>query len=293
MGAKLSKPSLDTIGGWLEGRITKIITGDADTPPAQVQEFSKPDEQTFGGFSTISSTTTSASPSPQPSVINLNVLPPHRTGSAMASSSPYAPYSQIDRASSAMDYTKRRASPGPRIASAGAATTTFSQSTSFGQAMHDYSPPTNGYQSNTDLLTPRPSMNHNEDDETGQDATWWGASSYDESSTAQTPTASSFLRVDDAALAPSSDGFISLMDNNTYSVAPSSPLRHSSRPAADEDDEEDLGFGNSRPGSRVQGSSAATQSEKPAQPAQKTEPPKLEPPSKLIYAYSMFMLYLF
>ncbi|KAF9464720.1 Sec23-binding domain of Sec16-domain-containing protein [Collybia nuda] len=231
MGAKLSKPSLDTIGGWLENRFTKIVTGDADTGTPPEEKSLKAEDRSFSGpfahYSTISSTTPSARSSPQPSFVNLNMLPPHRSGSAMASSSPYN-HPQIDRASSAMDYVKRKPSPGPRISSAGAVTTTFAGAPSFGQ---------------DSMATARPSL-HTEDDNPTQEATWWGSNPYDGNSTTQTPTASTFLRVDEGALTPSSDGFISLMDNDVYSIASKSPANSSSQHPVD--DEEDLGFGNTK-----------------------------------------------
>jgi hypothetical protein len=246
MGAKLSKPSLDTIGGWLENRFTKIVTGDADTAAPPEEEVIKTEERSFSGpfahYSTISSATPSARSSPQPSLVNLNVLPPPRSGSAMASSSPYT-HPQIDRASSAMDYVKRKPSPGPRISSAGAVTTTFTNAPSFGQALSNHRSP-DGYSPSADLVTPRPTLNSEEDDNPTQEATWWGSSAYDESSTTQTPTASTFLRVDKGALTPSTDGFVSLMDTNVYSVASKHSPTSTHQQSAD--DEDDLGFGNSK-----------------------------------------------
>lgn len=248
MGAKLSKPSLDTIGGWLENRFTKIVTGDADTTTPPEEEVIKAEDRSFAGpfahYSTISSATPSARSSPQPSFVNLNVLPPpQRSGSAMAASSSLYSHPQIDRASSAMDYVKRKPSPGPRISSAGAATTTFANTPSFGQALSNHRS-LNGYSPQDNIATARPPLNTEEDDNPTQEATWWGSSAYDESSTTQTPTASTFLRVDEGALTPSSDGFVSLMDNDIYSVASKASANGTFQQPAD--DEEDLGFGNSK-----------------------------------------------
>ncbi|KAG5638379.1 hypothetical protein H0H81_000390 [Sphagnurus paluster] len=245
-GAKLSKPSLDTIGGWLEGRFTKLVTGDVDTDKVPEEEVIKPDDSGFSGpfshYSTISSATPSARSSPVPSMVNLNVLPPARTGSAMAVAPTYT-YPHIDRASSAMDYVTRRPSPGPRIASANASTTSFASAPSFGQALnsqHSY----NGYSPSEDLVTPRPSAAA-DDESTGQEAHWWGGTTYAE----DTPTAATFLRVDGNTVPAdaSSNGFISLMDSPSYTVGPPAPLSASTQSSTQyEGEDEDLGFGNSK-----------------------------------------------
>ncbi|KAF8077931.1 Sec23-binding domain of Sec16-domain-containing protein [Lyophyllum atratum] len=224
-GAKLSKPSLDTIGGWLEGRFTKLVTGDADMEKTPEEDIIKPDNHGFSGpfshYSTISSTTPSARSSPQPTVVNLNVLPPARSGSAMASSSPYA-HPQIDRASSAMEYDPVSSLRMPP-------TTSFASAPSFGQALNGQH---NGYSPTDDLVTPRPSLTADESESTAQDATWWGGTAYAEGPATQTPTASSFLRVEENALqASTSSGRLCF------------PYGH--RILLDEEDE-DLGFGNSK-----------------------------------------------
>jgi COPII coat assembly protein SEC16 len=238
MGAKLSKPSLDTIGGWLEGRFTKLVTGDTDTPVLG-DEDGKTEDRSFAGpfshYSTISSNTPSARSSPQPSLVN--GLPPARSGSAMASSV-YHP--QIDRSSSAMDYVKPKTSPAPRVSSANPATSTFSHSTSFGQSFSNFGIP-NGYNASDDTITPRPA--EHDDENTKQDANWWSSSAYDGNSTTQTPTASTFLRVDGNTL-PSANGFISLMDNGPYS--PASLVNTAPGVPPELHDDEDLGFGNSK-----------------------------------------------
>jgi hypothetical protein len=248
IGAKMAKPSMDSIGNWLEGRFTKLITGDGDNSPTLPEEDNKTADKTFSGpfthYSTISSATNSPSPSPQPTTINSNVLPPpRRTGSAMAYPSPASSYVQIDRASSAMDYVRHKPSPvpAPRILSAGPGTTTFNQSPSFGQAVNAYTPTNNNY---SDTTSNRSGVTG--DSPSGQDAPWWG-STYSEESNSQTPTASTFLRSDEAVVSSSSSssGFISLMDDTAYSVAPPSPAP-SRLQSNDIQDEEDLGFGNSK-----------------------------------------------
>lgn len=232
MGGKLSKPSLDSIGGWLEGRFTKLVTGDSESMVSPEQEAAKASERGFVGpfshYSTISSTTTSTSPSPQPSVINTNTLP--RAGSAM-SNRPLSVPTPIDRAASAMDYTRHRHSPVQHItsasASAGPATTTFSESSSFTQI--------------SDITTTTGVSKTPRDSEGAQEVSWWSGLSYANSN--QTPTAATFVQVANTGVPPT-DGFISLMDNAPMVTA--APSGKNSYQENRGDDEEDLGFGNSK-----------------------------------------------
>ena len=251
MGGKMSKPSLDGIGGWLEGRLTKFIAGDSDSPQPNQHAFPQADQPgVFTHYSTISSTTTSASPSPQPTQINNNTFPgapPRRSGSAMASHSSVAvnAHTPIDRASSAMEYSRPLQPPTlQKVASAGPGTTTFAQSHSFGQAINGYGG-MNGHVSNYSNEAVSP---NDEERSRGQEATWWGSSSYGNDASSQTPTASTFLKVDEPAISTSTSGFISLMDDHSFSVSPS-PSAMSRQPSSstvEEEDEEDLGFGNSK-----------------------------------------------
>ncbi|OBZ75115.1 hypothetical protein A0H81_04209 [Grifola frondosa] len=77
IGSKMAKPSLDSIGNWLEGRFTKFIAGEGDTSSRHEDAtaihphgFTGP----FAHYSTISSTTTSAQPSP---IIHRLISPKH------------------------------------------------------------------------------------------------------------------------------------------------------------------------------------------------------------------------
>ncbi|KAH8833595.1 Sec23-binding domain of Sec16-domain-containing protein [Flagelloscypha sp. PMI_526] len=172
--SKLSKPSLDGVAGFFERGFTKLVTGDETA--TTVEEAETPATRAFAGpfahYSEISSTTTSQSPSPAPSLNSslstLNAPPLHS-------------YSQpglgIDRASSAVDYTRRgKSEPVHRISSANALTTTFSQASS--GAYQPYAP---------SLSSP---ANGSEDDaEGGQELSWWGSSS-----NMATPTASCFCK---------------------------------------------------------------------------------------------------
>ncbi|KAG6900882.1 hypothetical protein C0993_010000 [Termitomyces sp. T159_Od127] len=241
-GGKLGKPSLDSIGGWLEGRFTKLVTGDADLDNTPEEDVIKADEGGFIGpfshYSTISSTTSSARSSPQPSFTNLNALAPVRSGSAMGQSiSRTNP--QIDRASSAIDYTRPKPMPpAPRVASANPSTTSF---TTGGQR------PSNGYKPGDDLVTPRPSLVPEEDESIVQEVTWWAGTAYAEGPATATPT--TLMPVDEGTISASqsSDGFISLMDNTSYSIAPQTLSSQTSIQTLSnlDENEEDLGFGNS------------------------------------------------
>ncbi|KAK7020573.1 protein transport protein sec16 [Favolaschia claudopus] len=274
-------PSLDTIGRFLEGRFTKLVTGDADpgTPTVDHHKVNDTAAGPFSQYSTISSTTTSASPSPQPSLYNLNSQP-MRTGSAMGQQSGLRSQPSIDRASSAMDHVRRRPSPPshPRVASANASTTTFAQAPSFVQAYNNYSP--NPY--SPSMATPRPNSetvtsNEEEMGQDGQEVSWWGSSSYANDSANQTPMAATFVQVD-SEVTSSSEGFISLMDNATYTVKPAAAKSQADRPKSveDADEEDDLGFGNSKPKSQTE-KEGTVSSAAPAATAPPPERPDAKP----------------
>jgi len=154
---------------------------------------------------------------------------PQRTGSAQALR--HNPQVQIDRASSAMEYrpTYRKSSPAPRIASASAATTQFSQ-TNFNYGGYPYANDTtnSSYQQSSD-----------DDSRAGA---WWGSSSTGNSSVT-TPTVP--LLPNDRS-SPSSD-FVSLMEVSPIpSMSDSSVTPRSSALAThkEDEDDDDLGLGN-------------------------------------------------
>ena len=231
IGGKLSKPSLDTIGGWLEGRFTKLVTGDSDTATPTGEETKSRDHPFAGPFahySTISSTTPSARSSPQPSFTNLN-MPPPRTSSAMAKSSEYPPV-QIERSSSALGYVQQKS--GIHVS-----TPSFSSSQS--------SPTSVTVESHFrphDPYGPKPQ--HGSTVETPSQETWWGSGA-DNSN--RTPTAATFMQIDESAIQPSADGFISLMDSHSFSVGPQQIKRETSSLSQQRDEAEDLGLSNSKP----------------------------------------------
>ena len=227
----MSKPSLDTIGGWLEGRFTKLVTGDNDTTAPTGEETKSRDHAFVGPFahySTISSTTPSARSSPQPSFSNFN-MPPPRTSSAMGTSSEY-PQVPIERSSSAFGYIQQK----PGIHSS-TPSLSSSQSSSIGFTAESLVQPHDPYgpksqQSSTSDMT-----------ETLVQETWWGSGA-DNSN--RTPTAATFMQVDESVTQSSADGFISLMDSHSFSVG---SQQETSGFSLQEDEDDDLGLRNSKP----------------------------------------------
>ncbi|KDQ60805.1 hypothetical protein JAAARDRAFT_190947 [Jaapia argillacea MUCL 33604] len=262
IGGKMTKPSLDSIGNWLEGRFTKFIAGDGDHPAPESTEisnqFNAEQKGHFGYYSAISSEAPSTSPSPQPSLHNPNFPPPSpppkRSGSAMALRPTTNHHLPIDRASSAMDYTRpfgRKSSPVARTASADGF---YAQSPYGGQLPNGYggTPNQNGgshYNGSASSDQPAPSA----------DAGPWWSSAYTAESNEATPTASNFVHPEDNAGIGSS-GFISLMDDPVMPSSSYSPTTPSGSQSIQEEDEEDLGFGNSK------------RSAKPTQDNPKAEP---------------------
>lgn len=286
IGGKVNKPSLDSIGSWLEGRLTKFIAGEGDepSPPPAPSKSQVSSLGPFSHFSEISSTTTSASPSPPPGVMNQysmsNIPPPRRSGSAMAVSTSHS-HVPIDRASSAMDYYHPTRKPSPSPAPPLTAPLHSSRSTypysAHGSGMNGHST-TNGYApAYGEPLSRKPSleMTAEEGSEQQQQETgWW--SSLNNSNSGPTPTTATFHSVDH--FRASSDGFVSLMDDPALAAAPStSMLNHQPQPSF-EDEDEDLGFGNNaNRRERRQEAAESGSSEKSATPvedAKKTEEKK-------------------
>lgn len=229
IGSKISKPSFDSIGGWLEGRFTKLVTGDSDASNPK-PEYNQAADQHFGPFahySTISSATPSSSSSPQPSTSNINHVPPPRTSSAMGPPS-YSPVS-IKRSSSAMAI---RARPPMQVVAASTYSSS-SQSSPTRYRANGYSPETETAGSSDDQETPLAG------------STWWDSNANDQ--TNRTPTATTLIQLQDDIAQADPDGFISLMDNQTFAFESQPPSRQASSPCADDFDEDNLGIGNSKP----------------------------------------------
>jgi COPII coat assembly protein SEC16 len=236
----MTKPSLDSIGTWLEGRFTKLITGDGDSPASPSDETVQREQSAFSGpfshYSEISSSNSSNVPSPQSSMINLNALPPRRSGSAMSIPSASINH-HIDRASSAMDHLRRRPSPGPHMVSGSATVSNFSQSVSFGQAINGYVPSTTSYSGESiDLMTPTLDMVQKANDI--QSPAWW-SSSFNASSANATPVATTFV--------PSEDSPKTSTDSWVEETTPRDSSGQGTSDQLYDDPEEDLGLGNSKP----------------------------------------------
>lgn len=289
IGSKITRPSLDKLGGWLGGQINNFIAGEADSPQAddarvKDRSFTGP----FAHYSTISSSTSSAMPSPKVSTTDLTeVSPPYRSGSALALRPPAQV--QINRASSAMDYIRRKPSPVQRVSSANAIPSPYSDpyaartvpNGSSNMNATDFSPKPPPLPSTLRMGDTPGSANETLD--TPQQGptmgSWWGASD----SSAPTPTAASFVHTDNGL--PSADGFVSLMDNHAFSATPMAPpkpanpfLNPNSTQFNDVDEDDELGLGNSvnRRTNAVQNGDAAGSAVREASQVQPTpEPEKL------------------
>ncbi|KAL1744041.1 Sec23-binding domain of Sec16-domain-containing protein [Schizophyllum fasciatum] len=252
IGGKITKPSLASVGGFLEKRLTQLVAGadgdgESEPEPKKSEAFSGP----FALYGTLSST----EPSPNPSVTNLN-----------EGMNGYGP---PGRSSSAAEVRRNAPPPLNRTASA---------SVSYG-APYGHSP--NPYVASA--LSPiqdepSPQTDKGEPDQ-GQEVTWWGAGSYSNTEqSSQTPKASSFVQLSEGLqVPPSSDGFISLMDNapTPFSAPPSSmSFRNTDPPrnnAYEDEDVEDLGFGNSKK-ERRKSEEVEEKKVEPEKPAERPDP---------------------
>lgn len=273
IGGKMSKPSLDGIGSWLEGRLTKFIAGEGEIAEENSGNASTSKSGFVGPFSHYSaiSNSPSAAPSPPPTLANTytglpSSLPPNgaqpRSASAMAiranSRTP------VDRASSAMDI-RHRASPGPRAVSSGLPLSSYGQSAPYG-ASHD-AQPDRGRQSTESSYAESASITIAKNRQHGG---WWGDSS---ESTVTTPMAPSFMSMDTGS--GDGSGFISLMDNAPFSPAAFSPAPGMSEPSYssryEEELDDDLGFGNNA-NKKKQGSASTVDNASSASPASESKP---------------------
>ena len=302
IGAKMTRPSFDKLGGWFEERISNFIAGGEDS---HAQENTHQQDHSFSGpfahYSHISSATSSTIPTPQRSTTDLTETthaptPPYRSGSAMALRPATSSHTPINRASSAMDYIRRKASPVPRVSSASAATASFADSAyangyghfpdSTPRAFHGLASerlPETAEEEPLSAVTTGPQV-----------ASWWGDAN---ESGAPTPTAAGFAQ-SNPSMSESSDGFISLMDANAYSVTPTpSTTRQSSSSqgyaARDFDqDEDDLGLGNSsRRSKAVERSDSTSSTQTASTETTESEPVKAEEkPGKQYYPCEVFSL---
>jgi len=112
-------------------------------------------------------------------------------------------------------------------------------------------------------------------------SSWWGSLN-DNSQSTVTPTATTFMPIEESSVLASGDGFVSLMDNQPFSIGPQHAFPRP-RPVSQEIDHEDeLGLGNPKPkpnSAEIQERSPmATNDGDPAvkeapQPEKKAEPP--------------------
>lgn len=272
IGGKVNKPSLDSIGNWIESRLTKFIAGEGNEPSPQTSEFSKAQfAGPFASYSSISSATVSASPSPPPTAVNSHIMsakqPPRRSGSAMAlpSTSMYPP---VDRASSAMECYRptRHASPaspktaplhstayhyspyttqagGPSMANGYPATYASepsSRKTSLEMTAEEGSDAQNVLQDERERGEDQRQPKTVDDEEATQDPDgWWN--SLGNTDSAPTPTVATFHRVENVR--ELGEGFISLMDDPALSVTQNMTISSRQQVGSDFDDEV-LGLGN-------------------------------------------------
>ncbi|CAA7271684.1 unnamed protein product [Cyclocybe aegerita] len=271
IGGKISKPSLDSIGGWLEGRFTKLVTGDsdsADSPSGQTKVSDHTFNGPFAHYSTISSTTPSARSSPQPPPATVNYFPPpQRTTSAMATSSPYS-HAPVERSSSAMDYMRHK----PPAPSTSTSSVPSSEPSPTGYGL-------NGHARDADPYVPKSHSAGNEELETPvQAASWWGS----DDAAGQTPTAATFMKIEESSIQANSDGFVSLMDTQTFSFSSQQPSRQASSTSRQEEieDDDDLGLGNPKSIPHEEQSKEETSPVK----EKAAEPPKVTPAAPAVAA---------
>lgn len=252
---KMTKPTFAGIGTWIESKATQFIAGEGEDATASSPGAESTKRQSkeiaagpFAQFNVISSANTSPSASsanlaapPPPPPAHAGLVPPpaqglpRRSGSALAFR-PYQNPSAPDRSASAMDIRPEPHSPygvGPQIMSANAATT------SFYQADHSYAALSDS------AGGPLLSVTGSNDTEKPASNNWWdggSSSNTDEGSKGTTPT---FYSAEE----PGSDNFVSPMDSmgpppSKPSSFHSTPRSLSVAPVQEEDEEEDLGFGN-------------------------------------------------
>lgn len=182
----------------------------------------------------------------------------------MATATPYS--HQIERSSSAMGYMQQKPVQ-TSLMSSSSVTSSQSSPSGFGS---------NGYSHTEDPNVPKSNAVAPEGLETPIQggSSWWGSSN-DNSQLAVAPTATTFMQVDKSSIPVNGDGFISLMDNQPFSIGPNyvpPPPRSLSQEI---DDEDDLGLGNSKPKSiqveNQEGSSVATNEQAPAKEAPQPE----------------------
>ncbi len=278
MGSKISKPSLDSIGGWLGGTLSKFVAGEVEPSSPLSREGSISESATYTGafqhYSSISSTNPSRGPSPAPSVSNGPIPPPAqwKSSSSTAQKSLYNAQNPISRASSAIDHLRpgsRKNTPPPRVASANAMTTTFAQSRTFTHTSSMQDIDTQAY--NGEALS---------DTSGNQDGGGWWSAAYGDSG-GPTPTATSFDRHGEHVSA-TTNGFISPADS--YQSSTSSATTPVSLHTEEEDEfDDELGLGNAAHKSKkavaVEQNGTSNEREAKTEPSKREEEPPKKPGS--------------
>lgn len=236
MGNKISKPSLDSIGGWLGGTLSKFVAGENEPSSPMSREGSIQESATYSGafqhYSAISSTNTSRGPSPAPSLSNVPNPPPAQWKPNSSHKSLYNAQNPISRASSAIDHLRpgsRKNTPPPRVASANPMTTTFAQSRNFPYA---------GAMHNSDVQAYNGEPLSDTSDSQGGGG-WWSAAYGDAGG--PTPTATSFDHHSEHTAADT-NGFISPVDS--YQSSTSSATTPISQHMEEDEFDDELGLGN-------------------------------------------------
>ncbi|KAG8891807.1 hypothetical protein FRB99_003345 [Tulasnella sp. 403] len=243
----MTKPSLATIGTWIETGVTKFIAGEGEegsigsgNSETAKQDGSNAAAGPFSQYAVISSAQTS----PNASSLNLaansptnGLAPPpashkalRRSGSALAVRAQPSSLTPIDRAASAMDMRPDPRSPyggGPQIFSANAATTSFYPSTpSYSQS-----------EATDETVTG--------DSEKPSSGNWWDSSTSLDDGSKTTPTAT-FYSI--GSTSEETGDFVSPMDTPlppaSRAASYSSTSRSTSVAPVEEEDEDDLGLGN-------------------------------------------------
>ena len=248
---RIAKPNLDSIGDWLGKGLSRFVAGEGDPSTLQENEEKISVNGNFSGafsqFSTISSTENSIVPSPSSSLLNVNtqfIATDQRLPSNHLS--PLEVQKHSARTVSAMDNYRpsiRQASPGPRVASASAITTTFTQGT---LNKEHYIPSANANlisDTANGFTTAKGDIGNGWDTQSSKENGNWWDNINASNATDATPVATTFYNPE--ATASQSTGFVSLMDHNGYHHQPTTtPSTNTSISNIPEEDDDDLGLGN-------------------------------------------------
>ncbi|KAG9009635.1 hypothetical protein FRB90_008226 [Tulasnella sp. 427] len=243
----MTKPTFATLGNWIESGVTKFIAGEGEEAPADAETSKKQSSGAAAGPFAQFTVISSANTSPNASSANLSTTPfmssaglappstgpPRRSGSAMAVRGPFGMYggsAPPDRAASAMDMRADPLSPmaptGFQVLSANAATTFYEADSGYRGAADNVA--ASSMTATLSTETERPSY-----------GSWYDSGS-------QADDAGNYGTQPEGG---DTGGFISPMDSVSGGPTSRTPSHHStprsmSVAPVEEDDEEDLGFGN-------------------------------------------------